>query len=253
MMEMDDAAFLVALRRESDALSAAARGHLGAAIPAVEDWTVREVVVHVGQGAQWAVHLVRDGMDPTEALLALSPDPDIDELGEDGLLAWFDGGTDELCATLETAGPDATCWTFTGDGPARDWWRRRAQETAIHRWDVSGAAGAAAPIDRDLALDGVDEVFELFVPRLGDRLAGDGRSLHLHATDDGVPEGAGEWTIAFTPEGPTCERGHAKGDAAVRGSASDLLLLLWNRIPASRLEVFGDTVVLDFWAEHARI
>lgn len=253
MKGMDDAAFLVALRRESDALSAAARGHLGAGVPAVEGWTVGEVVAHVGQGAQWAVHLVRDGMDATAALLALGPDPDVDALGEDGLLAWFDARTDEVCAVFEEAGPDATCWTFTGDGPARDWWRRRAQETAIHRWDVASAAGAAAPVERDLALDGIDEVFELFVPRLGDRLAGDGRTLHLHATDEGLPDGTGEWTIAFTAEGPVCERGHAKGDAAVRGPASDLLLLLWNRVPRSRLEVFGDAGVLDFWAERARI
>ena len=115
------------------------------------------------------------------------------------------------------------------------------------------ATGAAAPIERDLALDGIDEVFELFVPRLGDRLAGGGESLHLHATDEGLPEGAGEWTISFPPEGPACERGHAKGDAAVRGSASDLLLLLWNRVPRSRLEIFGDAAVLDFWADRARI
>ncbi|HMQ25991.1 MAG TPA: maleylpyruvate isomerase family mycothiol-dependent enzyme [Acidimicrobiales bacterium] len=250
---MDDAALLAALRRESDALSAAARGHLGAPIPAVEDWTVGEVVAHVGQGAQWAVHLVRDAMDATAALLALPPDPDADALGEEGLLEWFDARTDELCATLEAAGPDAPCWTFAGPGPARAWWRRRAHETAIHRWDVAGAAGAPSPVDRDLALDGIDEVFELFVPRLGDRLAGDGRSLHLHATDDGRPDGAGEWTITFSTDGPTAERGHAKGDAAVRGSASDLLLLLWNRVPASRLEVFGDATVLDFWAERARI
>lgn len=250
---MDDDAFLVALRRESDALSTAARGHLGAAIPAVEGWTVGEVVVHVGQGAQWGVHLVRDGMDAGAALLALGPDPDLDELGEDGLLTWFDARTDELCTALAEAGPEATCWTFQGEGSAAFWWRRRAQETAIHRWDVAGAAGAAAPIERDLALDGIDEVFELFVPRLGERLAGDGRTLHLHATDEGVPDGAGEWTVAFTPEGPTCERGHAKGDAAVRGPASDLLLLLWNRVPPSRLEVFGDSTVLDFWAGRARI
>lgn len=253
MEGMEDDAFLVALRRESDALRAAAHGHLGAAIPAVEGWTVGEVVVHVGQGAQWAVHLVRDGLDATEALLALPPAPEPEEFGDDGLLAWFDRCTDELCAVLEAAGPDAACWTFSGPGAARDWWRRRAHETAIHRWDVAGAAGVADTIDRDLALDGIDELFELFVARLGDRLAGDGRTLHLHATDHGLPEGAGEWTIAFTPDGPTWERGHAKGDAAVRGSASDLLLLLWNRVPPSRLEVFGDAGVLDFWAERARI
>ena len=46
--------------------------------------------------------------------------------------------------------------------------------------------------------------------------------------------------------GPARRRGrrsraeHAKGDVAARGSASDLLLFLWGRVPADALEVFGD-------------
>jgi hypothetical protein len=40
---------------------------------------------------------------------------------------------------------------------------------------------------------------------------------------------------------------HGKGDCAVRGSASDLLLYLWTRKPASDLEVFGDAALADAW------
>ena len=123
----------------------------------------------------------------------------------------------------------------------------------LHRWDVDSARTAPEPIELALALDGIDEVFDTFAPRLGGRVTGDGQTLHLHATDEGRPEGSGEWTATFTPDGVTGERGHAKGDAAVRGPASDLLLLLWNRIPAGRLEVFGDTAVLDRWAEQFRV
>jgi hypothetical protein len=39
-------------------------------------------------------------------------------------------------------------------------------------------------------------------------------------------------------------REHAKGDVAARGSASDLLLFLWGRVSAERLEVFGDAELL---------
>jgi len=35
----------------------------------------------------------------------------------------------------------------------------------------------------------------------------------------------------------------------VRGTASDLLLFLWGRIPASQLEVFGDAALLNRYVE----
>ena len=38
-------------------------------------------------------------------------------------------------------------------------------------------------------------------------------------------------------------REHAKGDCAIRGSASQLLLGMWRRIPMSSLEVIGSTEV----------
>jgi hypothetical protein len=45
----------------------------------------------------------------------------------------------------------------------------------------------------------------------------------------------------------TVEHAHAKGDVAVRGTASDLLLLLWNRAGSDRFQVFGDAGLLDRW------
>jgi uncharacterized protein (TIGR03083 family) len=126
--------------------------------------------------------------------------------------------------------------------------RRVAQETAMHRWDAEAAAGDPQPIDRALAADGIDEMLEVFVPRVNDKLVGTGETLHLHATD-----GDGEWLITLTPDGPTWERGHAKGDVAARGTTSDLLLLLWNRRTPDDLEVFGDRTVLERWRAGAAI
>ena len=109
-----------------------------------------------------------------------------------------------------------------------------SQETAVHRWDAQVAAGAAEPIEAGLAVDGVDEFLEFFRAETT-ALTG---TVHLHATD-----AEGEWLIALADGAITVERGHAKGDAAVRGAASDLLLLLWRRVPLDGLEVFGDAAL----------
>ena len=59
--------------------------------------------------------------------------------------------------------------------------------------------------------------------------------MHLHATDV-----EGEWLVSFRPaDGMSVEAGHAKGDAAVRGPAGELLLWLWGRLPLDGFEVFG--------------
>jgi hypothetical protein len=57
--------------------------------------------------------------------------------------------------------------------------------------------------------------------------------------------------VRFAPDGPLFTREHARGDVALRGSASDLLLFLWQRIPAERLEVFGDATLIPRYFELA--
>ena len=62
-----------------------------------------------------------------------------------------------------------------------------------------------------------------------------GATLHIHCTDT-----AGEWLLTLTAEGCEVERIHAKGDAALRGAASDLLLAVWHRTPLADIDVVGD-------------
>jgi hypothetical protein len=49
------------------------------------------------------------------------------------------------------------------------------------------------------------------------------------------------------------ERVHAKGDVAVRGTASDLVLMLWNRVDPGGLELHGDRNGLDRFLATVRI
>lgn len=123
-----------------------------------------------------------------------------------------------------------------------------AQETAVHRWDGENARGRAHPISLPLAADGVSEIFETFLPRLQARGAIDGLAgtMHLHASDINGP--AGEWLAALQPDSVSLRHEHGKGDVAIRGPASDLLLLLWGRRRPDGLEVHGDASLLERWA-----
>ena len=88
-----------------------------------------------------------------------------------------------------------------------------AQETTVHRVDAEQAVGLpVAPIPPALAVDGIDEIFTVFVPAIAaGRSPGDGRTVHLHATD-----AEGEWLVRSDPGYVVVESGHAEGDAAVR-------------------------------------
>jgi hypothetical protein len=167
----------------------------------------------------------------------------------DLLPGWFEAGAAELADLLEHMDVAATWPTWAGPQPGTFFARRMAQETAVHRWDAE-----PGPIDPALAVDGVDEHLEVFAPRLpGDVFGGASGTIHLHATDDGL-DGAGEWLIRLGPQGITFDKGHAKGDVALRGAASDLLLWIWNRVPVDdRFEVHGDDAPLRLWRETVTI
>ena len=105
---------------------------------------------------------------------------------------------------------------------------------------------AVAHRRRGLAADGIAELLVLFLG--SDREASLGGSLHVHATD-----ADSEWLIQSDGPQLVATPGHEKADAAVRGSASDLLLFLWNRVPVSSLDVVGDASIAAAWSTAVKI
>jgi len=241
---MDRASYLDSLRGDATDLLAAATGHLDADVPTCPGWTLERLVGHLGRVYRRVASSVLH--DASRELPRPPEGPDV--------VDWARAGLGELLAAFEeTAGApdDATVATWAGDQPAIFWPRRMAIETAVHRWDAQAAVSDGRPVGTDLALDGVDELLEVIVPWRGAQGLGEaaaGRTMHLHATDvAGDEAGQGEWLLTIGPEGLTVEHAHAKGEVAVRGTASDLLLLLYNRVPAGRCEVFGDAALLERW------
>ncbi|MBC3193146.1 maleylpyruvate isomerase family mycothiol-dependent enzyme [Pseudonocardia sp. C8] len=219
------------------------------AVPTCPGWSLRQLQRHVGRGHLWAAQMVASGatemLDPREVAGGKPPAG-----GPDVAAQWLRDGATALLDAVAAAGPDAPVWTFTGPKPSAWWVRRRLHEAAVHRADVAIALGVPFEIAPELAADGVSEWLGLLAARpAGDEppLA-EGATLHLHATDD-VLGVAGEWMIRSDGGRVVWEHGHGKGDAAVRGSAADLLQGVLRRIDADddRLQVLGDPEVWRTW------
>ncbi|HWE62757.1 MAG TPA: maleylpyruvate isomerase family mycothiol-dependent enzyme [Chloroflexota bacterium] len=258
-----------AFHHDAAALATAARQGLDAPVPSCPGWTVATLVTHLT--GIYASRIVLSRAHARENIIKSYDDLGLSPSYRD----WFDAALDErpearnqtlppmppdlldlfvrTAATLEDVlwalEPSEPVWTwFATDRTAGFWQRRMAQETAVHRWDTQLAYGEPAPIDADLASDGIDEVFDVMLPMRRHWAQawrqGSGETYHFHRTD-----GPGEWLVRFDPDGPVISREHARGDVALRGSASDLLLWLWHRIPNDRLEVFGDATLVDRFFE----
>jgi uncharacterized protein (TIGR03083 family) len=236
--------YLDQLRSDAAAMAAAARrGRLDAPVPACPGWDLHELLAHTSGVHRWVTAMVSEGAQAPVSRRDMAPAPD-----GPAVIDWFEEGADALVQALSEAGTEKAVWNWTDSPRSYFWFRRQAQETAVHRWDAQSASGTGEPIPVDLAIDGLDELITMWVPDPdfapnGPWLVG---SLHIHATD-----GDGEWTLTPGPDVVEVEATHDKADAAVRGPASDLLLFLWNR--SAPVETFGDPAVLASWQETLRI
>jgi uncharacterized protein (TIGR03083 family) len=245
---MDHATYLALVRADTDLLLATAAGALERPVPTCPRWTVERLVGHIGRVHRWTAAWVSTGG---------STEIERPPAGE-AVIDWARAGSGELLATLEAQGdPEAPVNTWAGRQPASFWPRRMAIETAVHRCDAQVATEALTPVDTALAADGIDELLTVLLPWRGTGdLGGAGETIHLHATDPdfgtdagGTGTGGGEWLVTLTAGVPEVEHAHAKGDVAVRGTASDLLLLLYSRVGPERCEVFGDAALLERWRD----
>lgn len=237
---MDHGDFVEAVATEGGRLAALPPEALERPVPSCPGWSVADLVGHVGRVHRWAAAHLAEAPDKPSGGRGAPPE------GE-AVLPWYRESLDVLLDELGRRDPAEPTHSFVGPVTAGFWARRQAHELAVHRWDAQAALPGAAPdpIAPALAADGVDEWLSLFVPRfLAMREepipAGlVGASVHLHGTDEDQTEPA-EWLLRITAGGCEVERAHAKGDAALRGPAADLLLAVWHRIPLDHLDVVGD-------------
>jgi uncharacterized protein (TIGR03083 family) len=236
------------VQREGERLaSVAERTSPDAPVPTCPDWTLRDLVRHVGGIHSWAATIVGQARsrpyDPFAELEASWP-------SDAGLVDWFREGHQALVHALQSAPHDLSCFAFLpAPSPLAFWARRQAHETGIHRADAEGSSGIAPTYPPEQAVDGIDELLFGFMSRPGQRLKTDQpRTLALQATDTHAA-----WQVHISPDEPRVSREALSADCCVNASASDLFLLLWNRRAPTGLDVQGDVGLLDLWRESITI
>ena len=219
--------YIAALRRDGARLAGAAT-ELTLPVPSCPEWTVADLVWHTGEVHDFWRQMASGGQPGTR----VEPEHPVDA----ELVNWFTEGVESTAELLAGLDPATPAWTWSPQHDVGFIQRRMAQETAVHAWDALAATGRDEPIERELAVDGIDELLAFFLPATPPEGLG---SIHLHTTD-----GPGERLIVSGEDGWVITREHTKGTVAVRATASDLLLLLWRRKSTEVAQVFGDEEVL---------
>ncbi len=236
--------WLASLREEAAAFQlAVAEAELDSAVPSCPGWTIADLVAHLGGlYGQVRAHVGR-GVATAPELERPTPPAGVD------LVDWWNQQYTELLALLEQLDPDLPAWNWAPASKTVSFWSRRmAHETAVHRWDAQFATINAEPIETKLALDGIAEVLDTWLP------AGRGKGqtgltgiVGLVATDAGH-----EFFVRQRAEGgiavldtDTLLDDDPQERVVASGSASDILLMLYGRVDVDVLEIAGDVRLLE--------
>jgi len=220
-------------------VAAAVEAGLDAPVPSCPEWTVEKLVRHTGMVLRYVGKVVEAG-GPIDAKAL--PKPPAGSL----VVQWFEEMERTTVTALAAKAPDDEQWNWAGQPPVAAFWHRRmAHELAVHAADAQLAAARAPQVETELAADGIDELLTLLLPLKVTLGGGDATglgTLHVHCTDT-----EGEWLIEPVGGALQVTRAHAKGDAALRGPASEVLLRLCNRGGGG--EVVGDPSVVTTFTE----
>ena len=210
--------------------------------PTCPGWVVADVVRHTGSVYNHKIACLDRGRQPQDGEWESAPPPGSD------LVDWYRGTLAAILARLGSV--DATTAAYTWYPPEQDvafWQRRMAQEAVVHRVDAETAAGQVTPVDDDLAVDGIDEVLDVFL-RFGfssnDVSADPDLDLSRHAGRSVlVRTGPHAWHLAVAagePEQVVLTRQASPAQATVSAEPSELLLWLWGRRPDPAVTITGD-------------
>ena len=195
-----------------------------APVPGCPGWTLADLVWHLSEVQHFWAWVVRTrAQDP-----ATYVEPT--RRADDELLGYVAAQSAELEAALAGADPAERVWTWAPQKDVAFVLRRQLQEATVHTVDVEQVLGDVRPIPTAVALDGLDEWLELMVPA---------------ALPDGPPEGA--HPVVLHAVDADAERTLFPGTkpfpiAALTGTAGDLLLAVWRRVPLDVLTVDGDNL-----------
>jgi len=193
-----------------------------APVPNCPGWTLADLVWHLSEVQHFWAWVVRTRAADPSAYVEPARRPD------DELLGCVAGHSAELETVLAGADPATRVWTWAPQHDVAFVLRRQTMEAVVHTVDAEQVVGDVRPIPPQVGLDGLDEWLDVLVPS---------------ALPDGPPESA--HPVVFHAVDADAERAlfpeaRPFPIAALTGTAGDLLLTVWRRLPLEVLTVDGD-------------
>ncbi|BCY10329.1 maleylpyruvate isomerase family mycothiol-dependent enzyme [Actinoplanes sp. L3-i22] len=234
--------YLDAMPEETARLAAAVTGRdPDEKVPSCPEWTVRDLVTHVGTGHRLSAAVVRaQAAAPAPYTLIAAPDDPREWAG------WLTDGAAGLTTAVRERGFDAPLWSWVPQHQSAGFWvRRMLHDLIIHRFDVQ----PGGDLDQDLAVDGVSDILLCFATISA---RPDSPMAALRGTGQTLRFGDGEhdWHVTLTPGGAVWRDGPGPADVTYRAPARELLLVLNRRLPPG--ESTGDRALLARWVANTR-
>jgi uncharacterized protein (TIGR03083 family) len=239
--------------------SAAAAGP-DAAVPTTPEWTITDLVEHVGQTQYWVAEIIeRRISEPTQLPTEMAIVPTDPREWQ----AWLSESAQRVASACSDDALDAPVFNPAGDerSGTRFWMSTVLNETVVHGFDAANAADRTGDIDADIAAALISNhlamltspTWQMQRPESAHAIRGTGQTLQWLATDTTADPGA--WLVERRPDGATWRPGTQHADVTVTGPARSLLLTLTRRLPlthreATNISVNGDTDLARHWLDN---
>jgi uncharacterized protein (TIGR03083 family) len=233
-----------------------------ALVPTCPNWTVTNLVEHVGQTQHWVSEIVeRRITDPSELPTEVAELPAEPQAWP----AWLSDAAARAAAACSDAALEAPVFNAAGDNRtgAQFWLHSLLNEAVIHGFDAAAAAGRDYDLDADVAADLITNHLAMLTsptwaaqrPDSAAAIRGTSETLHWHATDEPSLGDSGEWHIERHPDGVRWQPGHGTAAVTINGQAKSLLLVLTRRLPltgghADHVTIDGDVDLARHWIQH---
>jgi len=236
--------------------SAAAAGP-DAAVPTAPEWTITELVAHVGQSHNWIAEIIeRRIIDPAQLPREMAVLPTEPREWQ----PWLLEAAQRVANACSDDALDAPVFNPSGDDrPGTRFWLSSAlNEAVVHGFDAANAAHRPSDIDPDIAAALISNhlamltapTWEMQRSESAHAIRGTGQTLQWQATDT-----AGAWFVERRPDGATWQPGARKADVTVTGPARSLLLALTRRLPLigheeAGISIEGDAGLAQHWIDN---
>jgi uncharacterized protein (TIGR03083 family) len=227
-----------------------------APVPTAPEWTVTDLVAHLGQTQHWVAEIVeRRITDPTQLPTEMAAVPAEPREWQ----AWLTESAQRVAGACSDDALDAPVFNAAGDerSGTRFWLSSMVNEAVVHGVDAATAAGRPADIDADIAAALITNHLTMLTsptwavqrPESASAIRGTGQTLQWQATD--TADDTGAWLVERRPDGATWHPETRPADVTLTGPARSLLLTLTRRLPlTAELTVTGDTALAQHWLDN---